>query len=602
MIEAYKIAVNMTLTGDANKKLMEFSRLVDKTTKGMDKLLRSVMTLNQFFRETRNHLQAINPALKMFDRSMSTIATDMRRTNGSMSFFNDMLMQSSRNTQQLRYQTNTLRNSMNSLAAAGRHAGNSVRSVRGMRGGGGGGGANLANAGMMGLALEYAAPAAIAYAGYNLEKESYSKYAEYTSQLAITKGMGYGQNVVNQVQRATEIGKPNLSPLTQIHAYNAALMATQSPEKAAKIFPTLATAMSFAPTIFGNLNKRQLEQAVRGAEVLAGGDEKQLISSFSDILGMMYLSGGTLMPSDIRHMVRKNPSLSRLGLMELEPVAQEMGGEKVSTALQTGRMQLTKGQMGRPQAAMFHKLGIIGMPEYDPLGHSIGSKYGNMSADKWKLYNENPTEFLKQVILPAFAKNRITSQEEIMKMISFLFSNTTGVFFQNIYKNLSKSNSIRAREKNIPGIEGMASISPEEDAAIKRTSEAFDTFRIALGHLTAPGITKGLNIVSRILEDLAKGMNIMMSGTVNPTIVDTRNSSNDLTFANIFGITNTSGANAFKGAMIKGDVYISAKKMGSWVGNAITPSANVEHGQTGYNPAHHGMSTAVPNNQGTFSS
>lgn len=596
MIEAYKIATNMTITGDANKKILEFSKNIEKAYKSTDKMLRSILTLNQFLKDTRNHLQSINPALKIFDRSMSSIATDMRRTNGSMSFFNDMLVKSSANTQQLRYQTNTLRNSMLSLSAAGRQASANIGNIRNRRTGGGGGGRGaIAGGGIMALASDYIVPSAIAYGAYGAGKESFNKYAQYTSALAITKGMGYDQSVVDQVQRSTEEGKPGLSPLTQINSYNAALMATQSPTKAASIYPTIAKAMTTSPSIFGGMGKHQLEEAVRGAEILAGGDENKLVSAFSDILGMMFTSGGTLKPSDIRHIIRKNSSLSRLGLMELEPAAQELGGEKLSTGLQTGRMALAKGQMGKYQALEWHRLGILGAPELDKNGRPIGSKFGNMSKANWELYNSNPTEFLQQVLLPAFKKVGLTQSSDILQEMTNLLPNTTGTIFQTIYKNLLKSNSIRNRQSRIPGIEGEAAINPAEAQSLKRTSEAWDTFSVALGKATAPAITTGLNIISNFLEKFSKLLNI----SSKPEEIEQNNNN----LRNYFSpglITDTGSANS-KAPTIQGHVYLNSDKVGNWFGKVMLPSTLQDHGTNAANVPYNGIPVSYGGNTGTHS-
>ena len=109
MIEAYKIATNMTITGDAQKKMMEFLNIVEKTSVQMEKFIK---------------------LLKLTDVTFTTFGKEARMGTMAMRQFDASLISAGRDAVRARGQIDGLRNSMRSLNAAG----------GGRRGGGGFGG------------------------------------------------------------------------------------------------------------------------------------------------------------------------------------------------------------------------------------------------------------------------------------------------------------------------------------------------------------------------------------------------------------------------------------------------------------------------------
>ena len=562
MIEAYKIAANLTITGDAQKKMMEFYTLVEKTTKKME------------------FLQKL---LKLTGNTFGGLGREIKTTTMSMRDMDNSLTRIGNHSTRVRTQVEGLRRSVNSLSIAARGGGG---------GHGLGGWGNLGGV-MLGALGHRLAPAAVAYGAYNVTKASFNQYSEYTAGLARVKAMGYGQDVINQVQGATGTGKPGLSPTTQINAYVAALMATQSPEKAKNLFPSLAKAMTYAPTIFGNMNKHQIEEATRAAELLGGGDESKIGSAFSDVLAMMALSGGTIQPAKIKQLVRKNPSLSRLGMLELEPVVQEMGGDVVSTALRTGKMQLLKGQMGKFQALGLQDLGILGAPRFDKNGRPLGSKYGDLKPGMRELAFSNPTEFLKTVILPALAKQGITDPKEITGKLNFLFANTYGQLFENIYRNLPKSELIRERAGRVPGIEGLIGTAPKEGTAVLRFNEAIKSFETALGHFSSPAVVKGLNIVSFFLEKMAVFLEKSSLSDLGRWMANSIAPGSGYLLGAVSGAITSIPTNTSQ-SKNTGHIYLDSKKVGNIIWGK-TPNQMVDHGSTSILPSYQGVSPSNNN-------
>ena len=213
-----------------------------------------------------------------------------------------------------------------------------------------------------------------------------------------------------------------------------------------------------------------------------------------------------------------------------------------------------------------------------------------MSRDKWDIYNKKPVEFLKRVLLPAFKRVGITSDEAISNELTFLLPNTTGAFYQSVFKNLSKSNSIRNRASAIGTIEN-AKADPS-NAASKRFTEAIKTFQDAFGKFNEPAVIVGLNMTSAVLEHLANALSKMSLGSFGTKLGLT----NPLTASTILA---HSAYDKMKPYIAK--VEIDGKKAGNAIVKHVSGNQLVQDGTTGANASHTGYSNAYNGQSGGMS-
>ena len=597
MIEAYKIAVNMNMKGDAHKKMTQFADSVKKASDQIDKLHRLLPYINSEFANIEKRLRAINPQMKMFSRSIFGLGSESRRASSSMSYLSQSMIGTEGNTRRLKYQTDTLRNSMNSLASASRNARAGINSVG--RGRTGGGGRGAASGGMGGLALALGSRAfgvaGGAYGVYREGKKGFQSYSDYIGGTAKIQAMGYGQDVVNQAIGATG-SKPGMSANVQMESYIAALMATQSPERAANLAPILSQGQLGAQRVFGGrFTHKQSEDAIRAAEILGGGDEGKIASALSDVFKLVSLSGGTIQPSQIRQLVRKNPNLTSMGLLHLEPTVQELGGDVTATGLRTGMAQLVKGQMGKQQAETLKSYGWLGPVSYDKNGRPIGSKFGDFKHSN--IAFSDPEAFLRKIVMPTYAERGYKSQEDISKHLYFDFARTYADVLNVILKNLPKSQLIEQRANQIPGIGGLNKLGPDEGKAVQRFSESLTSFNTALGKMISPGVIQGLNILSFTLEKTASVLNYISDE-------HTKYSPNNKIaqgFGSIVGVTDQPGSIRSGGKPYIAKVEIDGKKAGTALVKHFSGNQMVENGQTSVNLPLSGASNAYNGNSGTFS-
>lgn len=538
MIEAYKIATNMTITGDANKKMLEFTKLVEKAGKSTDLLLKTLRMVDSTFKGMNRDLDKLNPNMSKLNRSLNTLGIDMRRTNQSMGLFGAVMSGAEANSARLRHQTDSLTNSMRGLAAASRGARASVgigfgggggrRGSGGIGGGGvgstganvhrpymgggyayppsggaGGGGVGAGAAGFIGgQASRYLAPMAVGYGAWRLGKASFEENSDYERSIGQLRAMGYSDADLAMARSATSSIITGMSPTTQAHAFVAAAMATQNPERARKLMPNLAKLILFSERNYGGITQNQTEEAIRSAEIMGGSDEEKIAEKLQDVSQMFALSGGSMQFGKIKQLVRKNSSLTTKGFLSLEPVAQEMGGDVVSTALQTLRMQLVKGQMNKAQAEHLRSYGILKNIRLDKNGRPMGSKAGDVDRNVLRMLDEDPFMFM-QKMKEIYAKRGITSAQDVRQAFTFDFASTAGTLLNNLNKTEQKSLSIRKNE-GLMSLDEMAGAGSPQSLATQRASEAWKSLTNAIGKLTEPAVVGGINMLSDLFENMAR--------------------------------------------------------------------------------------------------
>lgn len=553
----------MTLKGDAQKK--------------MDAFLRSVLRVEKAMKGIHARLTGTSSAMGSFDRHIKTAANDVTR---------------------LTTRVNTLSRSMNSLAIASTRAG---AAGGGVGGGGRRGGGHGFGAGFLGARLiPHLAAGSIGYGAYSAVHSAWEQGAEYNRGVSQLQAMGYSAQNISMAKNLTGTPQRGMAPTTQMEAFIAAAMATQDPKRAAKLMPVLAQGMLSSKRIFGGMSKHQIEDAIRSAEMMGGGNEDLIAERLSDVFKMAALSGGTVLPSQMRQLVNRNPNLTGQGLAALEPVIQELGGNRVGTGLRSGLAQFVKGQMTRPVAQTLQSYGLLQNVKYDSLGRPIGSKFGDLKPQYFKQLTEDPFSFLKTV-RGIYAKKGITGQQDINQHLYFDFQRTFADILVSLNKNFDKSNRILENFKNVPGISGLSRMGSPESIASQRLGESWKSFSLAFSAFSNPAVISGMNLLADILDKMAAFMNrsaaapaagsryLMLSGGLET------------------GHALGSPINLFDHPAKKtngggiGDVYLDGKKVGAHVAKGMIGNPMVSNGYTGGNVGLAGAPNTWNNQGGSMS-
>ena len=556
MIEAYKIATNMTITGDAQKKMMEFLNIVEKTSVQMEKFIK---------------------LLKWTDVTFTTFGKEARMGTMAMRQFDASLISAGRDAVRARGQIDGLRNSMRSLNAAG----------GGRRGGGGFGGFG---SGMLGgMASRYFAPATAAYGAYSLGKASFEADIEFEKKINQLRARGYTPAQIKDVREW--VNKTNIAGVSStgmIDAYVDALMATQDPSQAKFLAPSLAKGASYASATYGGITGSQQQDLVRFAEYRSGGDAAKTKAGIELGLQIMALSGGSIKPNQLRALTKYGGgAVSRLSdsaLAGLEPIIQMMGGSSLGTGLQTGSLQLIGGQMSTAKGKSLSDLGMFdkGGINYDKSGRTLGSKFG-----KFKFAGDlqtDPFKFLMQDYLPRLAKKGITDPGKIDQRIQYDFTRKFAQALILMNDNQAKILRTLVAAKQIQKGDVMY------DAWLKTPSGAQSTFGAswakfekALGKFEEPQVVAGLTFASKILDMLSYALTKLGDAGLNKTGFSELVSGNH----SITGI-----AKSLAMTLPPVNLYVSGKKLAEilW---SNTPNQMVDHGSNQILPSYHGISPSA---------
>lgn len=569
MIEAYKIAVNMTLTGDAHKKMMDFSKLIEKTALQMDKLLRHMKGLGTNFNLLKAETHSSTSAMRAFDLSLTSTA---------------------RHAAQATTQVSRLTHSTRQLNAVQRQ---------------GGGGGGVATPGLMGMAggaiASRLAPAALGYGAFRLGKSSFESGAEFEKKIGQLVQRGYSPDEISDVRGWVKSQNiKGVSRFGMLDAYVDALMATADSSKAKFLAPTLARGQIVAAGTYGGMSHHQQQELVRFAEFRGGGNAEKIQEQLELGMQMMALSGGSIKPAQLRALTKYGggavSKLSNAAMIGLEPVLQMRGGSSTGTALQTMALQLIGGQMSTAKGASLTSLGMFdkGSIKHDTTGRTLGSKFGTFKYAE--LLQNDPFAFLMEKYIPALKKQGVTSPEKIEQRIQYDFSRTASQILISMYENSDKIiRTLAAAGQLQKGTQAYESFMKTPTGAATNVSAAWENFKLALDKLTSPSVTKGLNAAAYVLDKIAASFEVM----ANDRGMVAKSTSNYFTAGSqLFGST-TSPAPSSNNKEIRGDVNLDGMKVGTWMSKYITGNPNVARSTFGDNFGYGGVSTAVTSVPGT---
>lgn len=110
---------------------------------------------------------------------------------------------------------------------------------------------------------------------------------------------------------------------------------------------------------------------------------------------------------------------------QLEPLIQEMGGNRVGTGLMSAYNNLILGRTTVQSAKELNSLGLLDTKhvEYNKIGMIKRILPGGLKGGD--MMEKSPVDFLEKVLLPAFRAKGINSEEDTLREIGLIFSNRT---------------------------------------------------------------------------------------------------------------------------------------------------------------------------------
>jgi len=147
----------------------------------------------------------------------------------------------------------------------------------------------------------------------------------------------------------------------------------------------------------------------------------------------------------------------------MEPLIQEMGGQRVGTGLMSAYQNLVQGRTTQRAANELMRIGMLNpqMVDYDKVGNIKQIKPGAVAGSD--LMVADPMKWMQTVMLPAFASKGITDKQAVLNEIGAIFTNRTA---SQLYSTMYLQQASMA--KNFKLNSGAAGID-ELDANAKKT-------------------------------------------------------------------------------------------------------------------------------------
>ncbi|WP_137279076.1 hypothetical protein [Pseudomonas rhizoryzae] len=214
---------------------------------------------------------------------------------------------------------------------------------------------------------------------------------------------------------------------------------------------------------------------------------------------------GRVAPPEWQKVVEKGGQAAR-GLSadafynRLEPLVQQLGGEKVGNGLSASYRNLYQGTTTAAAASKLQSLGLV-----DPGRVKTNGTHANLDAGALKgseLFAKDQAAWLQQVLLPALKAKGITGDRQTLAAIRTILPDQAGAeLFTQIYQQREQLDKSSAKTRGTAGIDGLftqAQQSPE-GAELNLQARKADLYR-QMGDTILPTYVKALEIVAQVLE------------------------------------------------------------------------------------------------------
>ncbi len=291
-----------------------------------------------------------------------------------------------------------------------------------------------------------------------------------------------------------------------------------------------------------NFNEAQLRDLERIIEMKGGfKSAPDFLSQASMMQQVIASTGGMVKPTDYLNFIKTAGVAGRLlsdksFYYGMEPLIQEMGGNRVGTALMSAYANLGQGRTTVRAANEKMRLGILDpkMVEYTKIGTIKQVKPGALKG--MDLFTSNPFEWLKTVLLPAMATKGITAEKDVLNELSAIMTNRTGAsLYSLMYLQQHKIEKAMAISQNAMTPAQMTKLAMSTpDGAQMALAAAWKNLKMASGEALLPIIIPALNKLASVLRSLGQW------AYRHPRMFD----------ALIYGFAGLSGALLFSGTVL----------------------------------------------------
>ncbi|MEG1117103.1 MAG: phage tail protein, partial [Janthinobacterium sp.] len=267
----------------------------------------------------------------------------------------------------------------------------------------------------------------------------------YQTEVGRVNALGLGDKVsAEAVAFARNMKTYGTSQLDNLQLMRDGMSAFADVHHAEMVAPTLAK-MKFANHAFfgeaeGADNERKFMDMLKVIELRGGLESKEKFEAQANIVQQVITAtGGRVGPNEWLNMI-KTGGIAAKGLKDdafyyqMEPLVQEMSGNRVGTSLMSAYQNLYQGRTTKRSVKKLDEFGLIGDKSKvtpDKAGQIAFLDPGALLGSE--LFRENQFEWMEKVLLPQLAKKGIKDKNQVLDAIGSIFSNRTA---SNLYSQM----------------------------------------------------------------------------------------------------------------------------------------------------------------------
>lgn len=218
-------------------------------------------------------------------------------------------------------------------------------------------------------------------------------------------------------------------------------------------------------------NERKFMDMLKVIEMRNGANNREDFERNGNLVQqVLTATGGRVGAEDWLNLI-KTGGVAAKGISEkeffyrLEPLVQEMGGDRVGTGMMSAYQNLYQGRTTKRAANMLDTLGLIADPskvKHDKVGQIAQLGVGALKGSD--VFQRSQFEWLETVLVPALNAKGIKSEKEVLDAIGGIFSNRNAAgLFATMFQQrsmINKSYALNERAANVDTLHGMVKEGP----------------------------------------------------------------------------------------------------------------------------------------------
>lgn len=284
----------------------------------------------------------------------------------------------------------------------------------------------------------------------------------------------------------------------------------------AKMVTPLLAKMKFANAALygdegGAMKDRSFMDMLKVIEMRGGLASEQAFTNQANMVQRVQTAtGGRVGANEFLNFI-KTGGVAAKGLHDdvfyykMEPLIQEMSGNRVGTGLMSGYQNLVQGRTTTRAANELMRLGLLNskMVEWAKDGRVKQIKPGALKGAD--LMVSDPMKWMQDVLLPSFSAKGITSKNDVLNEIGAVFTNRTAAqLYSTMYlqqANIAKNYKLN---KNAAGINDLQKLAEESYSGKKiELEKKWADLMLTVGNIVLPIAIKAVEWLTTAIKNLS---------------------------------------------------------------------------------------------------